>query len=217
MNSLANLGFLENIILETIVSTYNANGEPNAAPMGVKTEDMKHLIIRPYTSSLTYANLQSKQCAVVNITSNPELYYRTTFKEVNPKGRIPSEWFEKAEKVDAPKLRVADAFIEVSVIDINLSEAERATVLCDVQLVKAPNLLPKAYCRAVFATIEAIIHATRVKLFLKGDQEKRKEAYRLIGLIDHYSALVSRVAPDSRYSAIMADLKKRIDSWKVES
>lgn len=217
MSDLANLGFLKNTILETIVSTYNVNGEPNAAPMGVKTEDMKGLIIRPYTSSLTYANLQSKRCAVVNITSNPELYYRTVFKEVNPEGRVPPEWFKKAEKVNAPKLRMADAFIEVSVIDINLSEAERAKVLCDVQLVKAPNLLPKAYCRAVFATIEAIIHATRVKLFLTGDKEKRREAYRLIELIEHYNALVNRVAPNSNYSAIMADLMKRINLWRAES
>jgi len=217
MNDLAKLGFPKNAIVETIVSTYSVEGAPNAAPMGVKTEDMRHIIIRPYISSLTYANLRSKRCAVVNLTSNPELYYRTTFKEVNPQGRIPLEWFEKAEKVDAPKLRLAEAFIEISVIDIKMADSERAEVLCDAQLIKAPNLTPQAYCRATFAVIESIIHATRVKVFLGGDEEKRREARRLMGLIKHYHALVNRVAPNSNYSAIMADLTERINKWRTKS
>ena len=217
MNNLASLGFLKNAIMETIVSTYNANGQPTAAPMGMKTEDIKHIVIRPYTSTLTYTNLQSKRCAVINVTSNPELYYRTAFKEANPEGKIPPGWFEKAETVDAPRLQMADAFVEVSVVDTKSLGAERAEVLCDIQLIKASSLLPKAYCRATFATIEAIIHATRVKLFLAGDRQKQEQAHRLIELIQHYNAVVNRVAPKSRHSTIMADLTRRINSWKVKS
>jgi len=217
MTNLANLGFLRETTVEVIVSTYGANGQPNAAPMGVRTEDMKHIVIRPYMSTVTYANLQSKRCAVINVTSNPELYYRTAFKEANPEGQMPSEWFEKAETVDAPRLCMADAFVEVSVVDIKSLGAERAEVLCDVKLVRASSLLPKAYCRATFATIEAIIHATRVKVFLAEDEEKQREARRLMGLIEHYHALVNRVAPNSNYSAIMADLTERINKWRTKS
>jgi hypothetical protein len=182
--------------------------------MGVKTEDMQHIVIRPYTSSLTYKNLQLKKCAVINVTSNPELYYCTALKEVNPNHKIPLEWFERAEIVDAPRLRTAEAFIEVSVVDTKLLESGRAEVLCDVQRIKAPSLLPNAYCRATFATIEAIIHATRVKLFLAGDKQKQEQACELIELIQHYNAIVNQVAPNSRYSRIMADLMERINSWK---
>lgn len=217
MNKIASLGFLKNAIVETIVSTYTANGQPTAAPMGVKTEDVKHIVIRPYTSTLTYANLQSKRCAVINVTSNPEVYYRTAFKEANPGGKIPTEWFVKAETVDAPRLQMADAFVEVSVAASKLLGAERAEFLCDVHLIKASSLLPKAYCRAAFATIEAVIHTTRVKLFLADDSQKQEQAHRLIELIEHYDAVVNRVAPDSRYSGIMADLTRRINSWKVKS
>jgi hypothetical protein len=216
MNNLASLGFLKNAIVETIVSTYNANGQPTAAPMGVETKDMKHIVIRPYTSTLTYTNLQSKRCAVVNVTSDPELYHRTAFKEANPEGKIPTEWFEKAETVNAPKLRMAEAFVEVFVSDIKLLEAERAEVLCGVKLIRAPSLLPKAYCRAKFATIEAVIHATRVKVFSAGDRQKREQAHRLVELIEHYNAVVNRVAPNSRYSGIMTDLTQRINSWRVK-
>ncbi len=217
MSALVSLVFLENAIVETIVSTYDAKRQPTAAPMGVKVEGAKHIVVRPYTSTLTYTNLQSQRCAVVNVTSNPELYYRTAFKEANPKGRIPAEWFEKAETVDAPRLQLAEAFVEVSVVDIKSVGAERAEVLCDVKHITALRLLPKAYCRATFATIEAIIHATRVKLFLAGDKRKQEQAHKLIELIEHYDAIVNRVAPNSRYSEIMTDLTQRISSWKVES
>jgi hypothetical protein len=217
MNDLAGLGFLGNSIVETIVSTYNSKGQPNAAPMGVKTEETKHMIIRPYTSTLTYTNLQLKRCAVINVTSNPELYYRTAFKNVNPEGRIPLQWFEKGETVDAPRLRIAEAFVEVSVVNIKYLDPERAEVLCDVKLIKASSLLPKAYCRATFATIEAVIHATRVKLLLAGDKQEEEQAHRLIELIEHYNAVVNRIAPNSSYSVIMADLTQRINSWKVKS
>jgi hypothetical protein len=217
MNNLASLGFLRNAIMETIVSTYNANGQPTAAPMGVKTEDMRHVVIQPYTSTLTYTNLQSKRCAVINVTSNPELYYCTAFKEANPEGKIPPRWFEKAETVDAPRLRMADAFIEVSVANVRLLKNERAEVLCDVKSIKTSSLPPKAYSRATFATIEAIIHATRVKLFLAGDKQEQERAHRLIELIQHYNMVVNRVAPNSRYSRIMTDLTRRVNSWKVKN
>jgi len=109
VTSLDDLGFLKGSIGETIVSTYSSDGQPNAAPMGVVIEGHERLLIRPYVSSLTYRNLQAKRCAVVNVTSNPEMFYLTAFKEANPDGKLSPELFEKAETVDAPRLRAADA------------------------------------------------------------------------------------------------------------
>ncbi len=213
---LADLGFSKGIITETIVSTYNAEGQPNAAPMGVTMENPRCMAIKPYTSTLTYKNLQLKRRAVINVTANPELYYRTAFKEANPKGKMPQEWFEKAETVDAPKLRMADAHIEVSVADIRAFDAERTKVLCQVKLIRAPKVLPTVYCRASAATIEAVIHATRVKA-LVNDKNEQKHVNRLLEMIKNCNDVVNRVAPNSRYSEMMADLTKRIDSWRVKS
>jgi len=215
MGSLADLGFRRNMIMETVVSTYGNDGkEPNAAPMGVVTEDMQHLIIRPYVTSQTYGNLKIKKCAVVNVTSNPEVYFHTALKESNSRRKIASDWFEKAEVVEAPRLLLADAFIEVSVVDMKPFDTERAEVLCDVGLVKIKNVIPKAYCRGTFACIEAIIHATRVKICL--NEGKMREAQKLIGLIEHYHALVNRVAPQSTYSQLMSNLIRRVNSWRAK-
>ena len=217
MTKLTDLGFSKETIAETIISTYSVNGQPNAAPMGATMDSPQHLVIRIYTSSLTYKNLQSKRCAVVNVTSDPEAFYRTAFKEANLEGKVPQEWFEKAETVDAPRLRAANALIEVTVADITTLDTESAEVSCEVKLVQASSVLPKAYCRALFATIEAIIHATRVKVFIiGGNRQKQEQALKLLETIRECRDVVNRVAPNSRCSEIMADLTQRVNSWRVK-
>jgi hypothetical protein len=205
MTNLAALGFLKRVIMEAIISTYYADGRPNAAPMGVEAQDAQHVFVRPYISSSTCKNLHLKRCAVINITSNPEVYYRTAFKE-NFEGGVPLEWFEKAKFVDAPRLVVADGFIEVSVKEIKDLGEERCEVLCEIRFIEAPKKPPTVYCRAVFATIEAIIHATRIAPLMASG--RKREAHRLVKLINYYHEIVDRVAPGSRYSEIMNDLTR---------
>jgi hypothetical protein len=217
MTNLYDLGFLKDTIGETIVSTYSADGQPTAAPMGVVMKSNEQVIIRPFISSLTYKNIQTKKCAVANVTSNPELVYLTAFKEANPDGKLPPNLFQKAETVDAPRLRAADATVEVSVDETGSFSTERAEFLCNVQLVKASKKLPKVYCRAQFATIEAIIHATRIKLFLRGDKQEQKQAIKLLELVNVCEHIVERTAPNSRYSEIIADLTGSISLWRKES
>ena len=217
MISLSDLGFVSGIIAETIVSTYDVGCQLSAAPMGVIIKNNHQLIIRPYVSSLTYKNLQTTKCAVVNVTSNPELFYLTAFKELNSEGKLSVDMFEKAQTVDAPRLHAADAFVEVSVDESISFSGDRAEFLCDVQLVEALKALPMVYCRAQFATIEAIVHATRIKLFLTGNKQEQKRAIELLGLVNVCQDVVERTAPNSCYCEVMADLRKRIDSWRKES
>jgi hypothetical protein len=217
MTNLDDLGFLKDTIGETIISTYDMDGQPNAAPMGVLMKSNKLLLIRPYTSSLTYKNLQAKRCTVVNVTSNPKIFYLTAFKEANPDEQLSPKLFEKAETVDAPRLREADATVEVSVAETHSFNSERAEFLCSVQLVTSSKELPKVYCRAQFATIEAIVHATRIKPFLSGDKQDQERAFRLIALVEICSDIVDRTAPNSLYSEIMGDLTQRIRFWRKES
>ncbi len=106
MAKLSDLGFQKAAIAETIVSTYNSDGSPNAAPMGATLKNQKQLTIDLFNSSATLANVKSSRCAVINLTDNIEIYYRTAFKEANPDGVLPEEWFTKAQAVNAPKLRL---------------------------------------------------------------------------------------------------------------
>jgi hypothetical protein len=215
---ITDLGFSKGIIVETIVTTYNMDGRANAAPMGAIMENSQCVVLRIYTSSMTYKNLDSKKCGVVNVTCDAELFYRTAFKEVNPNGKLPKGLFEKAEIIDAPRLRAAEAHIEVVVVNIKQFDDERADVVCDVRYVQASNIFPKAYCRALFATVEAIVHATRVKVFIThSDRQKREQALKLLKIIKECNDTVNRVAPNSRYSEIMTDLNQRIYSWRAKA
>jgi hypothetical protein len=203
MTDLSKLGFQPNMIAETLVSTYTVDGLPNAAPMGVIRKSRESVLIRPYVKTLTYQNLRSQRCAVVNITDDPDLFYRTAFKEANPGGKLPLEWFERAKLVNAPRLKMADAFLEVNVKQMK-RRGSRAEVVCDVKLVELSNLTVKPYCRAHFAAIESVIHATRVKEFLKSG--KSAEANALLKLIEHYRDITSRVYPGSSDARIIESL-----------
>jgi hypothetical protein len=214
MAKLTDLGFSKGAIVETIVTTYNRNGEANAAPMGTIMWNDQTVLIRLNTTSLTHKNLKASKCAVVNITSDIDLFYRTTFKEANPKGKMPKEWFEKAETVNAPKLRAAEATIEVTLAKTAQIDAERTEVACKVEMIKATKVLPKAYCRAFSATMEAIIHATRVKALIHAAQEQERVS-KLLETIENCKDIVNRTAPSSRYTEIMADLAEKISSWRI--
>ncbi|MGQ9719158.1 MAG: DUF447 domain-containing protein [Nitrososphaerales archaeon] len=211
MNALFDLGLVKDRIFETIVSTYDSNGEPNAAPMGVMTDGLQRLMITPYITTQTYRNLVLHRCAVVNITSEPVIYYATSFKEDDPDKRAFLNLFEKADLINAPRLRNADAYIEVKVRQIGVKK-DRAKVLCGVEKVyPVAKIPPKAYCRAPFAVIESIIHATKIKVFLSNGEKERTE--ELINLVKHYGVLVRKTAPDSVYTNIMEDILKRIEAW----
>jgi hypothetical protein len=210
---LTDLGFSEGIITETIVSTYDPNGEPNAAPMGVTMEDGHHLTLNFFNSSSTLRNLRVNRCAVINSTSNMEIFYKTAFKEANPGGKLPSEWFEKTEGINAPRMRFADALIDVSVDELKPISNEKTRAVLHVDKVHAKRKYPQVPCRAMSATLEAIIHATRVKVFVN-DEKNQRQVTKLLDTIDNCNNVVNRVAPNSSYSAIMTDLMKRVNSWE---
>lgn len=213
MAKLTELGFVEGVICETILSTYNADGTANAAPMGVIIQDPQTIAINLYNTSSTYRNLQANRCAVINLTSNIELFYKTTFKETNPDGKLPQLWFEKSETVNAPKLRLADATIDAYVTSMEPIGNEKTRAVCNVKNINAAKMYPQVPCRAMSAALEAIIHATRVKAFIN-DETKQGQVGKLLEMIDNCNNVVNRVAPNSAYSTVIDDLTKRIDSWR---
>jgi hypothetical protein len=213
MAKLSELGFMKCAVVEILVSTYNRDGSSNAAPMGATLQDDRHLALNLYNSSTTLANLKSGRCAVVNLTGNIEVYYRATFKEANPDGVLPKEWFEKAAAVNAPKLRLAEAAVEVSLTDLAAEGEEKTRVVFAVEQVHAEQGFPRVYCRAFGLTLEAIVHATRVKL-LAADPEEQAHVGELLRKIRDCNDVVDRIAPNSSYSTVMADLVKRVDGWR---
>lgn len=210
---MSELGFIRNGIVEVIVSTFDEDHRPHAAPMGASTEDMRSIILKPFKSSQTYRNILRWRSGVANITSDPLLFYRTVFKDSNPGGELPKEWFAKASTVDAPRMINTDVCIDLLVTDIEESE-DRAQILCRVEstLMLNHSYLPHVYNRAAPAVIESLIHATRIEAHLNAG--KPENAEDLINLVEHYCRLVERIAPDSTYSEMMDDIWRRITLWR---
>jgi uncharacterized protein len=213
MAKLTDLGFSKGVIFETILSTFNSNGTPNVAPMGVIMIDKKTISINLFNSTLTSRNLEANRCAVINLTSNIDVFYKAAFKEANPDGKLPQEWFEKAETVNAPRLRLADATIDVTLVNMEPVGAEKTKFSCNIERINAMKIYPHVYCRAMPLTLEAIIHATRVKAFVN-DEKQKKNVSNLLKKIENCNYVVNHTAPNSTYSVVMADLMKRIDSWR---
>ena len=213
MAKLTDLGFLKGMIFEAIVSTYNQDGSPNAAPMGTTMQNQQTISLNIFNSSETNRNLKTNKCAVINFTNNIEVFYRTAFKEANPDGKLPQEWFEKAGTVNAPKLQLSEATIDVSVASMESMGAEKTNFSCSIVKINVDKMYPQIYCRAMAMTLESIIHATRVKAFVN-DEKQEKNVNALLELIENNNNVVNRVAPNSMYANVMADLTKRIDSWR---
>ena len=213
---LTDLGFSKGIIVEAIISTYSKEGKPNAAPMGITMIEDEHLAIDFFNTSKTFANIKAHRGATVNLTRDIELFYKTAIKEANPDGVLSQEWFEKATLVNAPKLRSADATIEISIYHLEAIGEEKVRAFFKVRSFEAQEKYPQVYCRAFLATLEAIINATRIQAFINDDGEQKQVA-KLLELINNSNHIVNRVAPNSVYSLVIADLLKRIESWRSKT
>jgi hypothetical protein len=213
MANLTDLGFSKGTIAETIVSTYGQDGKPNAAPMGVIMENEEQLAIRIFDSSLTSQNLRINKYAVLNLTKEIDVFYRTAFKEANPKGTLPPEWFRKAKAVNAPQLCMADATVDIALTSIRRIDSQKSEAACTVKFINAELTFPKVYCRAFSAVVEAIVHATRVKAWANNPIMQEQVA-ELLTLIANCGNVVERTAPNSQYAKVMQDLTQRITFWR---
>jgi hypothetical protein len=210
---LADFGFQKGCIVEVIVSTYGADGKPNAAPMGATMQNESEIALKLFNSTLTLKNLKLTKAAVLNVTSDINLFYKTTFKEVNPEGKLSQDLFTKSKTVNAPKLKAAEGTVEVTVKALTAIDNERTMAVCELQYLDSQELPTKAYCRAHAATIESLIHATRIKVFIK-DEKRRETVEKLMALFNECKDIIKKTAPVSTYAEIMLELEERIELWK---
>ena len=205
--SLSSLGYRKGSIYEVIVTTFDAQKRPHAAPMGVTVSKAREFILRPFVETETLNTLKVSKCGVINVTSNPWRFFRTALKNEAWVGPPPSSWFEHAKQVMAPRLRSSDSYAEFHVMDI-LGHGPRRLIRCKVVHVDSTKREVTPYCRSTSATIESIIHATRVKELLKeGDIRGAK---RLIDLMKYYGELTNRVSPKSDEAKIIRCLLRHM-------
>ena len=211
---LQKLGFDVHRIMETVVTTLNKDGSVNAAPMGVMLQRKDEpFLIRPYVNTRTFRNLIERREAVINITSDPEIFFKTTFKEVLPAKRIPASWISSSKTLQVGRLKKVNSWVEV-IAKNHVIVKDRASISCKPLAIVSGDNVTRAYSRAGSLVIESIIHATRVKLFNRRGEKDRVRV--LLSLINNYADVVRRVAANSIEDRTMKALKKLILSWNVD-
>lgn len=165
------------MILEAIVTTGNASGDVNIAPMGplVEPPDWTRFTLRPFNTSTTYRNLIDTGRAVIHVTDDVRLFARAAVGHVASQGIVApvdhARWW---------RLRDCHRWFAVEVTDV-VDTDPRAEMRCRVvhERVVRPFF---GFNRAKHAVIEAAILATRTHLL---DADKiDQELARLEPLID---------------------------------
>jgi uncharacterized protein len=147
---------VDELILEGIVVTQGAAGQPNVAPMGPRVDrDITQLVLRPYQTAQTYRNLKATGCGVFHVTDDVELLARAAIGQFqSPPPLVPTAGFA------CPRLADACRWFAFRVLELDDS-ADRTTIRCSV--VARGELRPfLGFNRAKHAVLEAAILATRI-------------------------------------------------------
>jgi hypothetical protein len=176
------------MILETVVTTLDPDGEPNFAAMGVVWGDDR-LVIRPYVATRTFRNLARDGEAVVNVTDDVLVFAKSALSRERFPGR-------PATRVRGVVLEGACHWREVVVEEVARPEPRpgdpgRAEVRARVVATGAARPFA-GLCRAKHAVVEASIVASRARRLPRADV--LRELDRLAPLVDKTGGPAEREA-----------------------
>ena len=142
------------MIVETIVTTVDANGVVNVAPMGVEWGD-DAIVLKPFLDTTTYRNVVATGAAVVNLTDDVRVFARAAVS--NPTyPTVPAVVVRGVTLADCCSWRE----VEVRSIDSSPPRARVETAVVH----RATRREFIGFNRARHAVLEAAIYATRLHL-----------------------------------------------------
>jgi hypothetical protein len=163
------------VIIESIVTTQNAAGIVNIAPMGVDwPDDPAVLILKPFIDTTTFRNLRETGAAVINLTDDVRVFTQAALSLPMAEPTIP------ATVVDGVVLANACSWREVEMVSVDATPPRARIDARVVHHGRHREFL--GFNRARHAVLEATILATRLHLI--PHDEVRAEVARLQILID---------------------------------
>ena len=195
---------------ETIYTTMNKAGEMDAAPIGLKCVDDYAVLARIFEGSKTLENIRETGIFVVNITSDPSVFARSLY------GNLEEDEFVRDD--DIVYMKNADAYFIALVKSIEDKEIGKDHVndgamfsIINAESIKIIINKPgtKALNRGIFAFLESLVDYSRIDII---DDEKKDE---YIKKFKENERLIDVVAEDDVKEA-MNDLKKRLIEMGVK-
>ncbi len=158
---------------ESIVTTVDSVGKPNTAPMGVELIG-NTIVVKPFTTTRTYANILNLGEVMINITTDSLLYYYALFSP----DRIR---YGNPKTIKPPKvLGSVDLYVECVVEGIAPHGEVALASLKPVYWCRGSGS-KLAFSRANSSVIEALTHYTKLPyLISRGDLEGVKHRYAAI-------------------------------------
>ena len=176
------------MIIESIVTTVDADGHVNCAPMGVEWgEDV--IILKPFLDTATYRNVVATESAVVNLIDDARVFARAAIS--NPE--YPTK---PATVIRGVVLTDGCSWRELTVRSIDSTPPRSRIEMAVVHRGVTREFI--GFNRARHAVLEAAIYATRVHLLSREFIES--EMARLQVIVD------KTAGPDEREAmALLAD------------
>lgn len=200
MQDLESLGMKKGLLYETIITTQNGKGTPNAAPIGVICKNKNEIVLNLFEGTHTLENIKANSKFIVNLLKDPLVFVGCTT------GDLSSDYFKKCG--DDFYIKNTDAFFTASVTSIkeiekedNISKSKIAIIKANVDKIVIKNEGVEPLNRAIFAIIESLVYSTRIKMV---DENTAKE---YLGRIHEMSRTVNRVGSLDHKKAMQNILK----------
>ena len=170
------------MIIESIVTTVDADGRVNCAPMGVEWgEDV--IVLKPFLDTATYRNVVATRAAVVNLTDDVRVFARAAIS--NPE--YPTK---PAVMVHGVVLADGCSWRELTVRTIDSTPPRSRIEMTVVHRGAGREFI--GFNRARHAVLEAAIYATRLHLLSREHIES--EMARLQVIVDKTAGPAEREA-----------------------
>jgi uncharacterized protein len=206
MQDITALGLKKGQLYESIICTRNADGTPNAAPMGLIVKNTHEVVFYFYPGSRTATNVKRDHVFTVNILEDPLTFVECTL------GCPPPSSFQ--EDGNLFYLKSADAYFTARVTKQKTGPRKDRLGSTELSIIQArvEAAVKLAECvhplnRAIYGIIEALVNLTRMDL---ADQ-KTRQVY--INRMSEISRLVNRVGGVEDKEALKR-IQKKYDTYR---
>jgi uncharacterized protein len=162
------------MIVETIVTTRDRQGQVNVAPMGIEWEpsiDDSRIVLKPFLDTATYRNVIATGTAVVNLVDDVRVFARAAIS--NPEyATVP------AVAIDGVVLTDCCAWRELEVVSIDSTPPRSRIETTVVHRGTSRDFI--GFNRACHAVLEAAIYATRVHMLPRDFLESELQRLQVI-------------------------------------
>jgi len=197
----------EGTLLEGIVTTLDAEDKPHIAPMGpIVSADFNWLLLRPFRTSTTFANLKRSGQGVLHVTDDVELLARSAVGRIDQMPRL-----VRAEAVEGVILADACRWYAFRVESLDDRDERTKIVARVVDRGRLRDFF--GFNRAKHAVVEAAILATRIGIL--DAAYIRSELARLAVLVEKTGGRQERQAFEFLGQHVNGALA-RIDSGRAE-